>query len=214
VTCFSLQQSKHITTGEGGIVITDDPEIYKRAVLYSNCGMPWYQYGLEPPRAQPVGDLRTRGHFAFGHNYRMSELQGAVALAQLGKIAQFNEQRRKLVEIIESELRGVEGIELPYIYPGTKPNYWAYGVRVPAPLGTYSEINYLEVVYQQMQRNRRTSVGYPLPDYVQYKPGICPKAEEGARRMRSIGTHHGADPEGIRKAAQGIRDAVQNAMKG
>ena len=177
VTCFSLQQSKHMTTGEGGIVITDDPEIYKRAVLYSNCGMAWYQYGLPAPKAEPVGDLRTRGHFAFGHNYRMSELQGAVALAQLGKIAQFNEQRRKLVKIIESELRGVPGVELPYVYPDTKPNYWAYGVRVPAPLGTYSEINYLEVVYQQMQKSRRTSVGWPLPDYVQYKPGICPKAE-------------------------------------
>ena len=213
VTCFSLQQSKHITTGEGGIVITDDPEIYKRAVLYSNCGMPWYQYGLPAPKAEPVGDLRTRGHFAFGHNYRMSELQGAVALAQLAKIEKFNEQRRRMVEIIEAELRGGTGIELPYVYPGTKPNYWAYGVRVPAPLGTYSEINYLEVVYQQMQKSRRTSVGWPLPDYVQYKPGICPKAEDGARRMRSIGVYHGADPEGIRKAAQTIRETVTKSAK-
>ncbi|MCC6447046.1 MAG: DegT/DnrJ/EryC1/StrS family aminotransferase [Armatimonadetes bacterium] len=40
VTCFSLQQSKHITSGEGGIVATDDPEIYRRAVLCSNAGMP------------------------------------------------------------------------------------------------------------------------------------------------------------------------------
>jgi dTDP-4-amino-4,6-dideoxygalactose transaminase len=202
-----------MTTGEGGIVITDDPEIYKRAVLYSNCGMPWYQYGLEAPKPSPVSGLFTRGHFAFGHNYRMSELQGAVALAQLGKMAGFNEQRRKLVEIIESELRGVKGIELPYVYPDTKPNYWAYGVRVPSGMGRYSEINYLEVVYQHMQQKRRTSVGYPLPDYVQYVPGSCPNAEAGAKRMWTIGTHHGADPEAIRKSARAIREAVERAGK-
>ncbi len=211
--CFSLQQSKHMTTGEGGIVATDDPEIYKRAVLYSNCGMPWYQYGLSAPKAEPVGDLRTRGHFAFGHNYRMSELQAAVALAQLSKMDSFHAQRVWLVQIIESELRGVPGIELPHVYPGTKPNYWAYGVRVPAPLGKYAEINYLEVVYQQMQNSRRTSVGWPLPDYVQYKAGACPQAEDGARRMWPVNVYHGSDPETIRKAAQGIRQAVETALR-
>jgi dTDP-4-amino-4,6-dideoxygalactose transaminase len=211
--CFSLQQSKHITSGEGGIVATDDPEIYKRMVLYSNCGMPWYQYGLTPPKPERVAGLPTRGHFAFGHNYRMSELQGAVMLAQLPKMDQFNAQRRLLVDIIESELRGVPGIELAHVYPGTKPNYWAYPVRVPAPLGRYAEINYLEVVYQQMQQKRRTSVGYPLPDYVQYVPGSCPNAEAAAKRLCTIGTGPLTDPEAIRKSAQSIREMVAKAAK-
>lgn len=209
VVCFSLQQSKHITSGEGGIVATDDPEIYKRAALYANCGMAWYRYGLEAPKAEPVGGQATRGHFAFGHNNRMSELQGAVALAQLAKIDQFNAYRQQLVDIVEAELRDEPGVELAYVYPDTVPNYWLYPVRLPAGLGTHAEINYLEPVYQQMQRTRRTSVGYPLPDYVQYEPGLCPQAEAAAKRRRTIGVGQSTDAEAARAGAQAVRDAVR-----
>jgi perosamine synthetase len=211
VACFSLQQSKHITSGEGGIVATNDPEVYQRAELFANCGMPWYRYGLERPRAEPVAGMPTRGHFAFGHNYRLGELAGAVALAQLAKIAGFNARRRELVAIMEEELRGVEGIELAHVYPDTEPNYWAYPVRVPAGLGNYAEINYLEVVFQEMQRSRRTPVGVPLPDYVRYEPGVCPQSEAAARRMRATLVHHATEPEVIRGAARAIRQDVERA---
>ena len=209
VACFSLQQSKHISSGEGGIFATDDPEKYKRAALFSNCGMPWYRYDLERPESKSVAGLPTRGHFAFGHNYRMSELQSAVCIAQLRKMPEFNRRRKELVEIIEEELGDVPNVELAHLYPDTQPNYWTYPVRVPSPLGTYSEINYLEHEYQKMQRERRTSLGIPLPDYVNYEQGACPKAEEGAKRMRSIWVHHATEPETIREAAGVIRDAVE-----
>lgn len=211
VACFSLQQSKHISSGEGGIVATQDPEIYQRAALYSNCGMPWYRYGLQAPAAEPVAGMRTRGHFAFGHSYRMSELQGAVALAQLGKIGTFNARRRELVAIMEEELRDVPGVELAYVYPETVPNYWAYPVRVPSGLGTYAEINYLEVVFQQMQRSRQTSVGVPLPDYVRYEPGACPESEAAAQRMWPTLVHHATEPDAIRQTARTIRERVCQA---
>lgn len=214
VTCFSLQQSKHITSGEGGIIATDDPEIYKRAALFSNCGMPWFQYGLEAPVAEPLAGLPTRGHFAWGHNYRMSELQGAVCLAQLPKIATFNARRQALVEAIEAELRGVEGVDLAYVYPGTVPNYWAYPVWLPAGLGTHREINYLEVVYQQMQQARRTPVGCPLPDCVRYEPGLCPNAEAASRRLRTFFTAPTLEPEAARDWARALREEVERAGKG
>ena len=209
VACFSLQQSKHMTAGEGGIVATDDPDIYKRAVLFSNCGMPWlYQYGLEQPRAEPVAGVPTRGHFAFGHNYRMSELQGAVLVAQLAKLPEFSARRHRLVEIIETELRDVPGVELAHVYPHTRPNYWVYPVRVPSGLGTSCEINYLEAEFQRMQQMRRTSLGVPLPDHVQYKPGACPNAEAAVKCFRGISAHHGTDPQAIREAARAIREEV------
>ncbi len=122
--CFSLQQGKHITTGEGGIVATDDPEVYKRAMLYSNCGMPWYRYGLERPIAEPISGMRTRGHFGFGHNYRMTELQGAVAVAQLSRIEQFNKWRRDLAGIVRDTLGDVADLRLPHVYPETDPIRW------------------------------------------------------------------------------------------
>ena len=136
VACFSMQQSKHITSGEGGMIATDDPELYKRATEFSNSGMPWYLYDLERPEAKPVNGLPTRGHFSFGHDFRFSELQGAVAFAQLEKIDRFNARRRELVEKIEAELCNVPNVRLAYVYPETQPNYWLYPVWGPESLGT------------------------------------------------------------------------------
>lgn len=232
VACFSLQQSKHITSGEGGFIATDDPEIYKRAVLYSNAGMPWFRYGLEPLKPEEVGGIPTRGHFSFGHNHRMSELQGAVALVQLSKIEKFNEARRKLVQIIEEELSGCEGILLAHRYPDTVPNYWAYPIQINTEainltakefsricyeregisVGYYHEVNYLEFVFQKAQAERRTPFGYPLPEHVEYRLGMCPNAEEAAKRTLVILTHHATDPEKIRTQARAIRRTAESLM--
>lgn len=205
IACFSMQQSKHITSGEGGMIATDDVEFYKRATEFSNSGMPWYLYGLERPKAEPMAGLSARGHFSFGHDFRMSELQGAVALAQLGKIAQFNAWRRRLVEIIEAELAEEPAIELAHVYPDTQPNYWQYCYRGPAALGSTGELNYIEAAYQEMQAKRRTSVGVPLPDYVQYVPGICPRAEQSTRGRRTFFVHHSVEEHEIRKAIDEVK---------
>lgn len=222
--CFSLQQSKHITSGEGGIIATNDPEVYKRAMLYANCGMPWYRYGLERPIAEPVAGMRTRGHFGFGHNYRMTELQGAVAVEQLARIEQFNESRRGLAGIAREALGEVAGLRLPTIYPDTDPIHWTVLVQLEqmpveelnaklaeagvGGVGAYSEINYLEAVYQQMSRERRTSMGCPLPEYVSYAPGTCPEAEAAATRTFSLWTHHTVDPDAFRAQVEAISRIV------
>jgi len=220
--CYSLQQSKHITSGEGGLVTADDPTRYARAVLYSNCGMPWYRYGVARPQPTDVAGLATRGHFAFGHNLRMTELQGAVALAQLGKLSQFSARRAELAAIIEEELGDVPGINLAHTYPDSKPNYWAYPLSLDpqrtklttADLGLdrYNEINYLEHVFQRMQQERRTSVGWPLPEYVRYEPGVCPRAEEGARRLFTMWPRPTVDSDRLHSEARMIADMVSSSV--
>ena len=228
--CWSLQQSKHLTSGEGGIVATDDPEAYKRAVLYSNCGMPWYRFGLERDQAAPVGDLLTRGHFAFGHNYRMSALQGAVALAQLHQIERLKARRQEVADIITTTLTGTPGLLLPRPYADTVPNYWAYPVFVDAAtglkapqvcawvaeaggsVGRYAEINYLEQVYVQMEQARRTSLGMPLPDYVHYQPGLCPQAEAAAPRLLMFGIMPWNDDEALQKNCEVLREVMEKKV--
>lgn len=227
VACYSLQQSKHITTGEGGIITTDDPEVYKRAFLYCNCGMPWYRYGLKTPRPKMISGILTRGHFAFGHNYRMTQMQGALAVAQLKKIVRFNKRRRDLVEILERTLAGVPKLALAHRYPDTQQNYWMYPLRtdgvtiselvklcagrLSAP--PYNEVNYLELVFQKMEKERRTSVGYPLPKYVHYRPGICPQAEFGAKRLMPISIYPTTNENTLRRWAEGLREALINKCK-
>ena len=211
IACFSMQQSKHITAGEGGMIATDDPELYKRATEFANSGMPWYMYDLERPKSEPVHGLPTRGHFSFGHDFRFSELQGAVALAQLEKIDRFNSRRRELVEKIESELRDIQGVRLAHIYPNTQPNYWVYPVWGPEHLGRSGEINYIEVEYQRMQKMRRTSVGVPLPDYVQYQPGICPRAEESTKGAWGLFVHHSVEDNELEESIRNFKEKVKGA---
>ena len=71
IGCFSLQQGKHITTGEGGVVVTNDPALDRKMYLYINKG---WGYGDSKP-----------DHYFLALNYRVSELQGAVALAPVAK---------------------------------------------------------------------------------------------------------------------------------
>jgi dTDP-4-amino-4,6-dideoxygalactose transaminase len=211
IACFSLQQCKHITAGEGGMIATDDPELYMRGLLYANVGMAWYRYGLEPPIALPVKGLKTRGHFSFGLNLRMSELTAAVALAQLGKIDSFNEFRRRNVDRIEERLRDMDEVRLAYSYPDTIPNWWFYTVWGPEHVGQAGEINYIEPEYQRMQQTRHTSAGILLPDYVQYVPGICPIAEASTKGAWDFIPHHGFSAHEIDAA---VDEFIKEVEKG
>ncbi len=114
--CFSLQQGKHITTGEGGIIVSDDPHFARRAFLMINKA---WGYGDEKP-----------DHYFLALNYRMSELQGAVALAQLPKLAWCVDKRVLAAKHLDEKLRGVNGIETPMIHAGNTHTYWKYCLRV------------------------------------------------------------------------------------
>ena len=166
----------------------------------------------------------TRGHFAMGHNYRMTAWQGAVALAQLGKMERFNARRAELVDLLENSLAGLSNLQLAHRYADTLPIYWNYPLRTVG-ITTHDleaaceeskvtirrdiEINYLEVVYRQMEDERCTPVGVPLPDYVHYGLGLCPEAEAAARYTTSVFVHHGmTDPDRLRQWATGLRDVL------
>jgi dTDP-4-amino-4,6-dideoxygalactose transaminase len=116
VSCFSLQQGKHITTGEGGIVATDDPQLARRLFLFIN-------------KAWGYGDSNP-DHYFLAMNYRMSELQGAVALAQLPKLEDVARRRVAAANALTKKLAGLKGIHTPYARPGDVHTFWKYCLRV------------------------------------------------------------------------------------
>jgi perosamine synthetase len=116
VSCFSLQQGKHITTGEGGLVVTDDPELARRLYLFIN-------------KAWGYGDPNP-DHYFLAMNYRMSELQGAVALAQLPKLEEVARRRVAMAGSLNKKLAGLKGVQTPYVRPGDVHTYWKYCLRV------------------------------------------------------------------------------------
>jgi dTDP-4-amino-4,6-dideoxygalactose transaminase len=116
IGCFSLQQGKHITTGEGGIVTTNDPALARRMFLFIN-------------KAWGYGDAQP-DHYFLALNYRMSELQGAVALAQLDKLEAVVEGRVKAAARLTRKLQNLPGIETPLVNPQSIHTYWKYCLHV------------------------------------------------------------------------------------
>jgi perosamine synthetase len=116
IGCFSLQQGKHITAGEGGIVVTDDDALARRIRLFID-------------KAWGYGDPNP-DHYFLALNYRMSEVQGAVALAQLGKLEASVSHRVEMATRLTKALDGLAGMETPCIYPGNRHVFWRYVLRV------------------------------------------------------------------------------------
>ncbi|MGQ9542121.1 MAG: DegT/DnrJ/EryC1/StrS family aminotransferase [Armatimonadota bacterium] len=124
IGCFSLNEFKHISCGDGGIVITRNEHLARRLRLATDkC------YSREPGVTQ-------RNPTFLANNYRMTELQGAVAVAQLEKLESIVARRRRWCEALSERLRGLPGITLPQPTPGCEPSWWFYMMRVvPDSLG-------------------------------------------------------------------------------
>jgi len=135
IGCYSLQQGKHITTGEGGLVVTNDDRLARRMYLFIN-------------KAWGYGD-RKPDHYFLALNYRMSELVGSVACAQLAKLPKAVARRRMLAEMLTESLSGIEGISTPTILPGAQHSYWKYCIRTSDSLPAAAVVEMAELLKAQ-----------------------------------------------------------------
>ena len=115
IGCFSFYANKLITTGEGGMVVTDDEAVAERA-----------EHLKDLAYSQPERYI----HDAVGFNYRMTNLQAAVGVAQVEKLGRFVEMRRENAARYNERLAAVEGIRTPPEKPWAKSNYWMYAITV------------------------------------------------------------------------------------
>jgi dTDP-4-amino-4,6-dideoxygalactose transaminase len=113
LACFSFYSSKVMTTGgEGGMVTTNDDELASRLRSIRTHGQ---RIGFDTER--------------LGHNYRLTELQAAIGLAQLKKLGGFLEARRRNAKILTESLEGVGCLKLPVEPPKLRHNWYLYTVR-------------------------------------------------------------------------------------
>ncbi|MFI5490388.1 DegT/DnrJ/EryC1/StrS family aminotransferase [Micromonospora echinaurantiaca] len=184
-SCFSLQQYKHITCGDGGLAVSADPQFAAAMRLFADKG--W-------PRA--TGE---RTHLSFGMNYRMTELQAAVARVQLVKLPSVVERRRHTARRLAEALRPLAGIRVPadldrhavWLLPvvldvdAAGADNQAYAKALAAE-GVPVSAGYLDQpVYGYpaiAQRRLYGGSGFPFtspPARVEFRygPGLCPRAE-------------------------------------
>ncbi|MGB5692014.1 MAG: DegT/DnrJ/EryC1/StrS family aminotransferase [Flavobacteriaceae bacterium] len=112
VGCFSFDYVKTVTCGEGGALITNDPEIYRRADHYSDHG-----------HDHTGTDRGAEEHPFLGYNFRISELNAAVGLAQLRRIDEFLKIQEMNYSILKEGLQDIQGIEFRRIPEGGTQNY-------------------------------------------------------------------------------------------
>lgn len=114
---FSLQQSKHITAGDGGITVTDNEEFGIRGTLFADKGWQRADYG-------------PRRYVVFGPNYRMNELTGAVACAQLRRGQDIVAGRRRNGDLLTQLIQDVAAVRPQKLLDGCQHGYWLYGLIV------------------------------------------------------------------------------------
>lgn len=181
VGCFSLQQWKHITCGDGGLVITHDGNLARAMRLFADKG--WARDG-------------GRSHTSFGLNYRMTELAGAVARAQLAKLPAVLADRRRTARRLRDALADLPGIQLP---PDVDAHaWWLFPIVLDPPLcnrpvaekltaaGVPARAGYLDqplhcapaLTHAPVYGTSRYPLTVPPADRLpRYGPGTCPRAE-------------------------------------
>ena len=216
MACFSLQQSKHITCGEGGLMVTSNPDYARRASLFADKA--W------PRDAKTLGSCR----FLFlAQNYRMSELQGAVALGQLSKIELSVARRRERAEQLSRLIADILTVRAPHAPEGTKPSYWLYMLHVNHPTarefgdllvaeGVPAWVEYMvdPLYLSPIFSEPRTygSSGYPFSEYgsQEFRKGLCPNAERALHEVIAILWNENYTADHVDQIAGAIRKVADH----
>jgi len=218
--CFSLQQSKHMTTGDGGITVTDNADLGELAKKFGAKGRPLY-----------TAD-GARHYHSFGFNYNMTELHAAVALAQLGRVKGVCESRTRSGELLTSLIGELPGVHPQRVLEGCHSTYWFYAMRLVeeeagVSVGRFAEcmkaegipcgVHYIGkpiFLYDSLRPKQVYGTShYPWslqdPEHaVRYEEGECPNTERALREMITIPLHESYTEGDVRDIAEAVGKVV------
>ncbi|MEB4814537.1 MULTISPECIES: UDP-4-amino-4,6-dideoxy-N-acetyl-beta-L-altrosamine transaminase [Bacillus cereus group] len=175
MTMFSFHPVKHITTGEGGVITTNNPLFYEKLVQFRT-------HGIE---RNPKKLLENHGPWYYemqflGYNYRITDIQAALGLSQLSKLDSFIKIRKKYVDIYSKEFSCLSEIIIPKQLPQTSSSWHLYIIRLNTKLLKCNRKEFYEALQRE---NIGVNVHY-IPVHLQpfyqklgYEKGICPQAE-------------------------------------
>lgn len=206
MTMFSFHPVKHVTTGEGGMIVTDNEEFYGKLLSFRSHGMtrdpdkliqndgPWY-YEMQ----------------ALGYNYRMTDIQAALGISQMDKLDGFIARRRELVDIYNRELADIPGLVLPKQHAESNSSWHLYVVRF---LPQYFQSSRKEIFEQLRAWNIGVNVHY-IPVYLQpyykglgYEKGLCPHAENYYESCITLPLFPGMKDEDVLYVVRAIKELI------
>lgn len=199
---FSFQASKHITCGEGGMLIANDDAFADKARRFSSLGYAGVSGKQGKITRNDIQDPNYSRHVMLGFNYRMSEVQAAVVLGQLERLEELVDVRIRVAKLFKEAIEG-SSLVTPQAEPaGYKNSYWAFSMvlntddqkhwyefkkkfQANGGDGYYAawKLTYQEPLFQNEIQS--------MPGVWQkYNPGLCPNAEYLQARMIQLKTNY------------------------
>jgi len=194
--CFSFYPSKVMTTGEGGMITTNDVELAEALRSLRTHGQEWAGGELVVTR--------------LGGNFRMPEIEAAIGRVQLRKLPKFLELRRRNAKLMTDLLQGLKGLDLPFEPEGYRHNWYLYTVKFEDP-------SLRDRVKDHLNRKGiGATIYYKTPVHLMplyrkllnTREGLLPVTEELSRRLLSLPVHHGMSEEDVRRVAEEVKEAL------
>ncbi len=192
VAAFSFYPTKNMTTGEGGMILTNDDKIAERARLIRSHGQRERYY-----------------HVELGYNLRMTNIAGALGRAQLKKLDEWNAVRRKNAEMLTRGLKRINGIIPPYVSSNVTHVFHQYTVRVTDNFPMSRD----EFAERLRDNGIGTGIYYPLPLHHQplfrdlgYDQNCCPNSIEASREVLSLPVHPSVSEEDVNYIVDTIKE--------
>jgi perosamine synthetase len=189
--CFSFYPTKNMTTGEGGMITTNDKDIAQKARMIRS-----------------HGQRQRYFHEILGYNFRMTDIAAAIGLCQLGKLEEFNSKRIENAKFLTKELSGIKGLVPPGIKSNTRHVFHQYTLRITQDFGIPRD----ELRQKLMNKGVATEVYYPLPIHKQplyqnlgYNDHL-PNSEKAAREVLSLPVHPSLTKEDLENIVRAIQD--------
>ncbi|HPJ81390.1 MAG TPA: DegT/DnrJ/EryC1/StrS family aminotransferase [Saccharofermentans sp.] len=123
---FSFQASKHLTSGEGGMLLCNDDDLADKARRFSCLGYAGVSAKQGKITRNDIQDPAYSRHISFGYNYRMSELQAACALGQVERAQELVEQRLNVAALFDEAIKDQNVVKKQYEPANCKNSYWTY----------------------------------------------------------------------------------------
>lgn len=185
MTCFSSHPVKTVTSGEGGVVTTNDEVLYQKLLLARSHGITRDHSQM----SEPCDDPWYYEMVSLGYNYRLTEIQAALFSSQLDKLPVFSKRRKEIVKRYNEAFRDVEGIIVQKEIPSSDTTRHLYVIQLDPDILTCSRRQFFDAMAAE---NIHCQVHYipvyRLPYYQRlgYPKGLCPKAERLYERILSI----------------------------
>lgn len=207
VTTFSFHPVKPITTGEGGMITTNNKEIYEKMIMFRS-------HGITRDTKKLINNEEGNWYYEqqyLGYNYRLTDIQAALGISQMKKIDGFISRRRSIVKQYNNAFEKMNGVITPTELGDRESGYHIYVIELNFEQikGTRKEI------FEALQaENIGVNVHYipvymhPYYDELGYKKGLCPVAEKVYRGMITLPLYPSMSAKDIEDVIEAVRKVV------